>query len=147
LTPESKWVRGYRALAETDQTRALLSERPSVGIGAAHDIGPWVERAARGGRLDPEQFIQIAETLDAIARLGTSLADERRGLLRDVARDLHALPALRSTLARSFDPTGDGLDTASPRPGGVRAAVRMSSDRLRRRLDQLVNSSELGNVL
>ena len=32
---------------------SLLEERPGVGIGAAHDIGPAIERAARGGRLEP----------------------------------------------------------------------------------------------
>ena len=36
---------------KTDEARALLSERPGVGIGAARDIGPLVERAA-----EPDQF-------------------------------------------------------------------------------------------
>ena len=81
------------ALDETDQARALLEERPGIGIGAARDIGPAIERAARGGRLEPAQFLEIAETLDATARLATSLADERRPLLRDLGRELHALPA------------------------------------------------------
>jgi DNA mismatch repair protein MutS2 len=124
-----------------------LRERRSVGIGSAHDIGPAVERAARGGRLDPGQFLEIAETLDATVRLATALADERRPLLRDLARDLHPLPSLRTTLARSFDTVGELLDTASPRLGGLRAAVRVSYDRLRKRLDALVNSSELGAAL
>ncbi|HYM84286.1 MAG TPA: Smr/MutS family protein [Candidatus Dormibacteraeota bacterium] len=135
-----------RGLDETDQARALIIERPGVGIGAAHDIGPWIERAARGGRLEPAHFLAIAETLDATARLQTSLADERRPLLRDLGRALHPLPALRGTLARSFDPTGELLDTASPRLGGLRAAVRVAYDRLRRRLDSLV-TSELGGAL
>ena len=56
------------------------------------------------------------------------------------------LPALRSTLARSFDPVGELLDTASPRLGGLRAAVRVAYDRLRRRLDALVGA-ELGSAL
>ncbi|MBM4408976.1 MAG: hypothetical protein FJ038_10355, partial [Chloroflexi bacterium] len=55
LEPSDEPVIVDRALDETDQVRSLLSERPSVGIGAAHDIGPAVERAARGGRLDPTQ--------------------------------------------------------------------------------------------
>ena len=147
LEPVMDAVLVDRGLDETDQARALLSERPSVGIGAAHDIGPWVERAARAGRLEPGQFLEIADTLDAVARLGSALADERRPLLRDVARDLHPLPALRSTLGRSFDPIGDLLDTASPRLGGLRTAVRVAYDRLRRRLDQLVTTSELGTAL
>ena len=146
LVPDSDPVLVARALDETDQTRALLAERTAVGIGGAHDIGPWIERAVRGGRLDPDHFIEVAETLDATSRLATALADERRPLLRDLGRQLHPLPALRSTLARSFDPVGELLDTASPRLGGLRAAVRVAYDRLRRRLDSLV-ASELSGAL
>jgi DNA mismatch repair protein MutS2 len=146
LEPSADPVVVARSLDETDQTRALLSDRPGIGIGAAHDIGPSIERAVRGGRLDPEQFLAIAETLDATARLATSLTEERRSLLRDLGRELHPLPAVRSTLARSFDPVGELLDTASPRLGGLRAAVRVAYDRLRRRLDALVGA-ELGNAL
>ena len=146
LAPSSDPVVVARQLDETDQARALLSDRPGVGVGAAHDIGPSIERAVRGGRLDPEQFLSIAGTLDATARLATSLADERRTLLRELGRELHPLPAVRSTLARSFDPVGELLDTASPRLGGLRAAVRVAYDRLRRRLDALVGT-ELGNAL
>jgi DNA mismatch repair protein MutS2 len=146
LLPENDPVLVARGLDETDQTRSLLSERPGVGIGAAHDIGPAIERAARGGRLDAAQFLELADTLDATARLQTSLADDRRPLLHAIARELHAQPAIRSTLARSFDPAGELLDTASPRLGGLRAAVRVAYDRLRRRLESLVGS-ELGGAL
>ena len=146
LTPSSDPVVVARWLDETDQVRDLLEERPGIGIGAAHDIGPAVERAARGGQLEPARFLEIATTLDAATRLATLLADERRPLLRDLGRELHALPALRSTLARSFDPVGEILDTASPRLGGLRSAVRVAYERLRRRLDSLVGS-ELGNAL
>ena len=146
LEPSPDPVVVARRLDETDQARSLLEERPGVGVGGAHDIGPWVERAVRGGRLEPGHFLEIADTLDATARLGTSLADDRRVLLRELGRELHALPALRSTLARSFDPIGELLDTASPRLGGLRSAVRIAYDRLRRRLDALVGT-ELGNAL
>ncbi|MEA2653139.1 MAG: mismatch repair protein MutS2, partial [Chloroflexota bacterium] len=146
LTPSSDPVVVARWLDETDQARDLLEERPGIGIGAAHDIGPAVERAARGGRLEPARFLEIATTLDAATRLATLLADERRPLLRELGRELHPLPALRSTLARSFDPVGEILDTASPRLGGLRSAVRVAYERLRRRLDSLVGS-ELGNAL
>ena len=146
LEPSADPIVVTRALDETDQVRTLLSERAGVGIGAAHDIGPAIERAARGGRLDPAQFLELADTLDAASRLQTSLADDRRPLLHALAREIHPLPAVRSTLARSFDPTGEMLDTASPRLGGLRAAVRVAYDRLRRRLDALVGS-ELGSAL
>jgi DNA mismatch repair protein MutS2 len=146
LEPSSDPVIVARMLDETDQARALLEERSGVGIGAARDIGPQIERASRGGRLEPAQFLELADTLDATARLATMLAEERRPLLREVGRELHPLPALRSTLRRSFDPVGELLDTASPRLGGLRAAVRVAYERLRRRLDSLVGA-ELGSAL
>ncbi len=146
LLPSSDPVIVARGLDETDQARSLLSERPGVGIGGAKDIDPLVGRALRGGRLEALQFIDVVDTLDAVVRLATGIADDRRPLIRDVGRRLHGLPALRSTLARSFDPAGELLDTASPRLGSLRASVRIAYDRLRRRLDSLVGS-ELGSAL
>ena len=146
LEPSADPVIVTRALDETDQARQLLQERAGVGIGAAHDIDPWIGRSVRGGRLDAPQFLEIAETLDAAARLATNLAEERRPLLRELGQRVHPLPALRSTLTRSFDPVGELHDTASPRLGPLRGAVRVAYDRLRRRLDSLVGS-ELGGAL
>jgi DNA mismatch repair protein MutS2 len=144
LVPEADAVLVARSLDETDQARALLAERPGVGVGAAHDIGPWIERAARGGRLDPAHFLEIADTLEGATRLHAAIVEDHRPLLKGLSRDLHALPAIRSTLARCFDPVGELLDTASPRLGSLRAAVRIAYDRLRRRLDSLVGSEIAG---
>ena len=146
IEPSADRVVVSHSLDETDQARELLIERRGVGIGGARDIGPWIDRAARGGRLDPAHFLDIGATLDGATKLKLALADARWPLLRDLARQLHPLPAIASTLARSFDPAGELLDTASPRLGGLRAAVRVAFDRLRRRLDSLV-ASELGNAL
>ena len=146
LLPESEPVLVTRGLDETDEARTLLEERPGVGVMGARDIGPAIERAARGGRLAPQQFLEIWTTLDATAALQPHLADARRPLLRELGRSLHPLPAISSTLARSFDPAGELLDTASPRLGGLRAAVRVAFDRLKRRLDSLV-ASELSGAL
>jgi DNA mismatch repair protein MutS2 len=147
LVPSADPVVVARGLQETDEARALLRERPGVGIGGAHDIEASVGRAARGGRLDAAQFVAIGETLEAAGRLADALAAERRPLLRDLGRTIQPLPALRSVLERSFDPAGELLDSASPRLGGLRRAVRIAYERLRARLDTLVHSSELGGVL
>ncbi len=147
LAPVADPVLVEIGLEETSQVRALLAEHPSAGIGGAHDIGPAVVRAARGGRLDAAQFASIAQTIEAASRLRDTLAGDRRPLLDDLARSLHPLPALRSTLERSFDPSGELLDTASPRLGALRRATRIAYERLRSRLEQLVHSSEVGPAL
>jgi DNA mismatch repair protein MutS2 len=147
LEPATDRVIVARGLEETSQTRSFVAEHPGAGIGGSKDIGPWIDRAARGGRLDPMHFLDIADTLEAASRLGEALSGDRRTLLRDLGREVHALPSLRNTLQRSFDPTGELLDTASPRLGGLRRAVRIAYDRLRTRLDQLVHSGELAGSL
>jgi DNA mismatch repair protein MutS2 len=147
LEPVADRVLVEQRLEETTQARALLADRPGAGIGGAHDIGPAVARAARGGRLDPGQFVAIAQTIDAAARLRDALEDDRRPLMRELARSLHPLAALRSTLERSFDPAGEVLDTASARLGGLRRAARIAYERLRARLDHLVHSSEAASAL
>src|SRR5439155_26782151 len=129
----------------TEEARALLEERPGAGVAGARDIGPAIERAVRSGRLDPQQFLDVLATLDATALLKPHLADARRPLQRELGRSLHPLPAITSTLARSFDPAGELLDTASPRLGGLRAAVRVAFDRLKRRLDTLAGSAVAGS--
>ena len=118
------------AAGRRDRRRPTTSARRSSGRPAA---AGW----------SPAQFLEIADDARCDRAAGDVLADERRPLLRELGRELHALPALRSTLARSFDPVGELLDTASPRLGGLRAAVRVAYDRLRRRLDALVGA-ELG---
>ena len=50
--------------------------------GARHRSGGRARGARRTAR--PGQFLEIAETLDATARLATNLADDRRPLLRDL---------------------------------------------------------------
>jgi DNA mismatch repair protein MutS2 len=147
LEPSAERVVVARGLEETSQTRGFVSGHPGAGIGGAKDIGPWIERAARGGRLDPLHFLDIAATLEAATRLGEALMSDRRPLLHELAREIHPLPSLRNTLQRSFDPTGELLDTASPRLGGLRRAVRVAYERLRSRLDQFIHSGELAGSL
>jgi DNA mismatch repair protein MutS2 len=147
LEPSVDPVIVARGLEETSQTRSFVAEHPGSGIGGSKDILPWIERAARGGRLEPRHLLDIAETLEAASRLAEALSGDRRPLLRDLAREVHALPSLRNVLNRSFDPTGEMADTASPRLGGLRRAVRIAYDRLRTRLDQLVHSGDLASAL
>ncbi len=147
VEPSADPVLVARWLDETDEARALLTERPGVGIGGARDIGPAIERAARVGRLEPLQLVDVMVTLDAAARVRDALADERRPLLRELGRRIQPLPHVRGRLESSLDPAGELLDSASPALGGLRRNVRVTYERLRTRLEHLINSSELSSAL
>ena len=140
IEPSSDAVVVGRRLDETDEARWLLSEKPSVGIGGAHDIEPVLARASRGGRLDPAEMWAIVETIIAAGRLVDSLREVDRPLLHTLYRSIDPLPGLRRRLEASIDATGEVLDTASPALGGLRRSVRVAHERLRNRLEALIRS-------
>jgi DNA mismatch repair protein MutS2 len=129
-----------RRLDETDEARWLLSERPDIGIGGAHDIAPIIARASRGGRLDPAELWAIVETIITAGRLVDGLREVDRPLLHALYRSIDPLPSLRARLEASVDPSGEVLDTASPALGGLRRSVRIAHERLRNRLEALIHS-------
>lgn len=146
MEPSSDPVIVRRLLDETDQARIFLSGRPDVGVGGAHDIGPAIGRADRGGRLEPLDLVAIGDTLTAAQRLADALRDVDLPRLHELSRLIAPLPSLRQRLLVSIDPAGEILDAASPALGGLRRAVRIAYERLRSRLDQLVHG-ELGSAL
>ena len=147
IEPSADPVIVARTLDETDQARQFLSGRADAGVGGARDIGPAIERATRGGRLDPGELLAVADTLVAAARLADALRSVELPLLHELSRGIHPLPALRQRLEMSLDPSGELLDSASPALGGLRRAVRIAYERLRSRLEQLVHGSEVGSAL
>ena len=128
LEPSDEPVVVARGLDETDQARGLLEERPGVGIGAAHDIGPAIERAARGGRLEPAQFLEIAETLDASRAWRRRSPTSGGRCCATSARELHALPALRIDARAQLRP---GRRAARHRLAAARRPARRGPGRLR----------------
>ena len=69
LVPSDDPFMVRRWLDETDEARGFTAEHPGACIGSAHDIAPAVERAARGGRLDTQQMLEVLWTLESGARL------------------------------------------------------------------------------
>ena len=147
LEPSTDPVIVARGLDETDQARALLEERPG-----RRDRGRPRHRPrdrARGPRRPPRA--------GAVPRDRGHARRDRRGWrpCSPTSADRScASSAASSTRCRRCAPrwpaasirSGELLDTASPRLGGLRAAVRVAYDRLRRRLDSLVGA-ELGSAL
>src|SRR3954447_13417183 len=147
LEPSDDPVIVARGLDETDEARLFLSERPDAGVGGARDIAAAVGRAQRGGRLDVPELLDILSTIVAGNRLADALRDTKHPLLHELGRDIAALPQLRSRLELSLDPIGELLNSASPALGGLRRAVRIAYERLRSRLETLVEGSEVGGAL
>ena len=62
LQPTDSFELATSRLSETTEARKILALQ-SMGIGAAHDIRPQADLAARGGVLDPRALLDVKSTL------------------------------------------------------------------------------------
>ena len=119
--------RGARPRRDGRRRAPSSQERPGVGIGGAHDIGPAIERAARGGRLGRGPVRRHRRDARGGRPVSRDVLGRRAAARCSATSAAHHPRAARPAqhLERSFDPTGELLDTrlAAPRrpaPGGAR---------------------------
>jgi DNA mismatch repair protein MutS2 len=132
---------------QTDEAARLMEEQPQAGIGGARDVRAALERARRGGRLTPQDLLEIGDTLHAAAALRGRLRDWRGPHLAGVRDDLDPAPDLAERIRRSVDDSGELLDTASPELGAIRRRLRTAQDRVRERLNAMVRSTQMAGIV
>ena len=145
LTPTSDLRDADRLQAETAAARELLRASPSSGLRGARDIREALRRARLGGALDPDQLIAVADTIRAAERL----FEDVRPYAPLAARTKFVRPPtdVAGAIEHAIGGTGEVLDRASARLGGLRADLRAAQARLQQRLDGLVRSPELARLL
>jgi len=136
IAPTSDLREAERLQDETAAARALLRAQPSAGIGGAKDIREGIHRARLGGSLDPEQLLGIADTIRAAAKLFADVSGHPP--LAALAKFARPPRALAEAIEHAISGTGEVLDRASPRLGGLRAELRAAQARLQQRLDGLL---------
>jgi len=148
LEPTSSYELATARLAETTEARKLLAMQ-STGIGAAHDIRPQADLAARGGVLDPNALLDVKSTLISCRDL--KKAFEKRTdeypRLTQIALGLPETYGLVDAITRILSERGEILDSASPKLGDIRRSLRVAQDRLMTRLQKYVTDSKTASML
>ncbi|MBI5943425.1 MAG: endonuclease MutS2 [Chloroflexi bacterium] len=148
LEPTSSHELAAARLAETTEARKLLSME-SAGVGAAHDIRPQVDLAARGGVLDPHALLDVKSTLISCRDLKKSF--EKRAAeyprLTQITLGLPDTHGLVDAITRILSERGEILDSASPKLGDIRRNLRIAQDRLMSRLQKYVTDSKTVSML
>lgn len=145
LTPVSDVREAERLQDETAAARSLLRAQPSAGIGGARDVRDALRRARLGGTLDPQQLIEIADTVRAAEKLFSDVRPYPP--LAAKARFARPPRDIADAIEHAVAATGEVLDRASPRLGSLRAALRAAQARLQQRLDGLLRSPDLARAL
>lgn len=142
LTPLSNEEEVRMRLRQSAEARRLLALSPDIHIGDVVDIREVVKMAARGKVLDPQSLLEIQKTLNAAHRLKSHLVNlpGELPLLGGLARDIVALDQLQKDIGGCLSPTGDLLDTASPKLASVRHRIRQVRQELLTHLQAIITS-------
>ena len=148
LEPTSSFELANARIAETTEARKLLSME-STGVGAAHDIRPQADLAARGGVLDPHALLDVKSTLISCRDLKKSFEKraEEYPRLTQIVLGLPDTHGLVDSITRILSDRGEILDSASPKLGEIRRNLRIAQDRLMSRLQKYVTDSKTVSML
>ncbi len=145
IAPTSDLKEAERLQDETAAARTMLRAQPSAGIGGARDIRDALRRARLGGALDPDQLLQVADTIRAAQKLFEDVHPYPP--LAALARFARPPRPLAEAIEHAVSGTAEVLDRASPRLGSLRADLRAAQARLQQRLDGLLRSPDLARAL
>ncbi len=138
-----------RRLAETTQAREALEKHDQLSIGGAHDVRDAAHLAAHAGLLEPKQFLDIRDTLNAGRNIQRTLS--RFGAiypqLTAITNLIEPSGTLVTEISHCIDDGGEVRDNASPELATIRREVRVVHDRLLAKLQRLVSNSDLAPYL
>lgn len=128
------------SLELVEEARALKQEPLSLPLGGLIDLRPPLDRAVKGGMLEPRELMSFCAALFAFERTYEVLQERREKVpnLAALGRRLPLLGRLATRLDRSFEASGEISDRASDELRDARERARGLHRRIRARLDDLL---------
>ncbi|MBN1856165.1 MAG: endonuclease MutS2 [Dehalococcoidia bacterium] len=129
-------------LAESAEARRLLSLLPDFSIGQVSDIDEVVTMAAHGVVLAPAELALVAQTLHSIAAARRRIKDfiDELPRLWAIAQHMADLHLLANDIVRGIGPSGEILDSLSPRLFEMRRQMIDARQQLVEQLEVFVMS-------
>ncbi len=142
LEPTDSFDLAKARLAETTEARKVLAVN-DIGVGAARDIRPAADLAARSGVLDPQQLLDIKATLISCREIKKSF-DRKTDEFPRLSKLAEALPeshGIVDAITRILSDRGEVLDSASVKLGALRREIKIAHGRLMSRLQRYLTES------
>ena len=138
-----------RALGVLAEARALSEQGTALPLGSAGDVAPVLERAGKGGALEPLALRDVASLARAAARTRSALAIRSGDLpgLWAIAEPLSDTGRLADRIESAVEPSGAVSDRASPLLAQLRDRSRGLHRALKARVETLLGDEELARHL
>ncbi|MDP2743617.1 MAG: endonuclease MutS2 [Dehalococcoidia bacterium] len=129
-------------LQQSAEARRLLAIEAEFSIGTVSDIRHEVELASIGKVLEPQNLVEIQQTLAAIHQVRSCLKElsEKLPLLWNIAAPLVELHDVVRNIAHCLSPGGEVLDRASEHLASLRRELVESRRRLLESLEAIMKT-------
>jgi DNA mismatch repair protein MutS2 len=140
LTPSAEFLEVQHRQAQTSEARRLYMGGRSIPLGGIHDLRASVQRALRGGMLEPHELLDVADTAASGRRLKRFLQEnqDEAPILAAIANMIGAFSTLETEIRRAITEHAEVSDDASPALAQIRRAQRTIQNRIKERMDSYV---------
>ncbi len=144
LSPLSDHVAVQQLLDETAQAFLLANEGTPPPFGGATDVGPDIGRAKVGAVLEPDRIRAVGNFLYASRRVREFFLPllEKAPLLAEKTAEITVLRHLEQTIENTISDNLVVQDNASPELARLRRDIRVSQNRVKEKLENILRSSE-----
>ena len=133
----------------TTEARHLLSIDGDISIGGARDIRKQLELAKRRGVLEPEELLNVKNTLVSARELSRVILhlEEPYPLLKSIAERMAPPSGIVDIISQTISERGEVMDQASQKLAVIRSEMKTSYERLMSRLERLINDPKTAPML
>lgn len=148
LTPQADLETVQALLDETSAASDLCTRKGNPGFSEVYDVSASLERADRGGCLQPGELLRIAGTLRCTRTVRAFLAeDEKPTVLTPLFQSLHPNKYLEDRIFGAILSEEEIADAASPELSDIRRHMRIQSGKIRDSLQKVISSPAYAKFL
>ncbi len=135
-------------LAETTAASDLCTQKGNPGFSGVSDVSVSLERAARGGCLQPAELLSIAGVLRCTRTVKSYVSDDEKDTVLDpLFRMLSPNKYLEDRIFGALLSEEEIADTASPALSDIRRHMRIQSGKIRDSLQKIISSPGYSKLL
>ena len=149
LRPETEPEEVLRLLDQTDAARNLIGLRGSPSFSGVKPVAEALDRADRGGALNTQELLTIADLLTAARRAKEYFNDEaaEKTAIDHLFLSLHGNRFLEEKIKRAIPDEDTIADAASTELADIRRHMRAAQAKSRQILQKIISSPSYGKIL
>ncbi|KUO59239.1 MAG: hypothetical protein APF84_09920 [Gracilibacter sp. BRH_c7a] len=157
LLPDSDLRTVKALLRETDEARVLLRLNPLFSVRGTKDIRAYLDRCDRGGILNPEELLEVRDTVKTARQIRNTILEENQSgkkgsyselyVIREIVSDITPLKNVEDDISRCIGEDGSINDRASEELSRLRKAKSTIQNRIKESLDSALRNSSYQKML